>query len=436
MKFSLALTALILAVGVLPGLLVQKRAAEAREREGELRKRAEQAGVRLDTGGEDGRPRTTKRERGGDTRAAKDAAEEFLSFAREIGARDSSGPFDADMNHRGQQMLLRLSSLGPDELREVLGRLRDDQAISLETKRDLIGFTVLAMSHTQPEAAARFAADSADMLGDSVIGEQALLSSIQRWARDDPRAAAAWLANAAKSNPALDADEMKRSLVGGVAQNDPAQAFRMLGTLGFEDRSDGIEAIMDAAGDSPERRDAALAALRSHLAAMPDAAARGEVRDEAYAALARSMDIKDFDAASAWLDQAGLDGKELAAFATGLGYFDTESETGRWIDWLSSRLDIGDLDEPVAEMMGEWTQQDYLAAGRWLASAAEGPGKQAAVASYAEAVAEYEPQVAVQWALTLPETWRRDQVLRSIHENWPADDPQGAAALAEQYGIK
>ncbi|MCP5534477.1 MAG: hypothetical protein H7A49_16735 [Akkermansiaceae bacterium] len=436
MKFSLVLTALVLAAGLVPGLFYQKRVGEVRERQESLRRMAESRGIHLPADDGSGRSRVTKRVRSGNTKAARAAGGDFLRFAHDLEARGNSSRFDSAMNQRGQELLARLAALGPEELKSVLEDLRAEEGISLETKRNLIGFTVLTMSASQPEAAARFAADSADLLGDSVIGEQALLASVQRWAERDPQGAAAWLKTAAANRPELAEDDVKRSLVGGVAKQDPAEAFRMLGSMGFDDISDGVEAIMNAASDSPAGRDSVLAALRGHLATMTDAADREEVRAEGYAALARSMDVKDFETSSAWLDQAGLSGEELAAFATGLGYFDAEGETGRWIGWLASRLDIDDLEEPVQEMMGEWTQQDYLAAGNWLAAEAESPGKRAAVAAYAEAVAEYEPQVAVQWAMTLPDTWRRTEVLRSIHENWPEDDPQGAAAFAEQHGIK
>jgi hypothetical protein len=51
-------------------------------------------------------------------------------------------------------------------------------------------------------------------------------------------------------------------------------------------------------------------------------------------------------------------------------------------------------------------------------------------------VAEYEPQTAVQWALTLPAGEGRTDTLDSIYQNWPADDAAGAAVFAAKYGIK
>ena len=81
------------------------------------------------------------------------------------------------------------------------------------------------------------------------------------------------------------------------------------------------------------------------------------------------------------------------------------------------------------------THQDYLAAGKWLTAAPAGEAKNAAVSTYAETVAEYEPQTAVQWALTLPIGEARKSTLQSIYQNWPKKDAAAAATFAQQYGV-
>jgi hypothetical protein len=128
--------------------------------------------------------------------------------------------------------------------------------------------------------------------------------------------------------------------------------------------------------------------------------------------------------------------QEKEQFAGGLTYFTTKQDTGRWVEWMAGNLSANDLPDPVREIVGEWTQQDYVAAGKWLSTAADGPAKTAAVESYAEAVAEYEPQIAAQWAMTLPPGPGRDSTLRTVYQNWPASDPEGAAAFAREHGLE
>jgi ferric-dicitrate binding protein FerR (iron transport regulator) len=58
------------------------------------------------------------------------------------------------------------------------------------------------------------------------------------------------------------------------------------------------------------------------------------------------------------------------------------------------------------------------------------------VQAYATAVAEYEPKVAAQWAMTLPEGPAREATLQAVYQNWPASDPDGAAAFAREHGLQ
>jgi hypothetical protein len=136
------------------------------------------------------------------------------------------------------------------------------------------------------------------------------------------------------------------------------------------------------------------------------------------------------------MESMNLTKEELASLAGGLGYYGTAAETGQWITWIETNLTPEDADSPVRELMGEWTEQDYLAAGNWLATAPEGQAKQAAVVSYVEAVSTYEPQIAEQWALTLPVGEQRDEALGVIRENWPDSDPDGAKAFAARHGME
>jgi hypothetical protein len=54
-------------------------------------------------------------------------------------------------------------------------------------------------------------------------------------------------------------------------------------------------------------------------------------------------------------------------------------------------------------------------------------------------IASYEPEVAGQWAMTLPPGQDRDETLRDVYHIWPKEDPaaaEAAAAFAKLHGIK
>jgi hypothetical protein len=90
----------------------------------------------------------------------------------------------------------------------------------------------------------------------------------------------------------------------------------------------------------------------------------------------------------------------------------------------------------IRGLIRRWTTHDYQAAGKWLGITPEGPTKNTAIASYAETVASYEPETAAQWALTLPPGTDRERTLKTIHRNWPKDDPEGAAAFAKKLELE
>jgi hypothetical protein len=203
-----------------------------------------------------------------------------------------------------------------------------------------------------------------------------------------------------------------------------------------EDHPEAAAALFAESPNDPGRRDAVLAALRGYLATLPDESERNEIRGRAFGVFASAADTAGYDNLTKWLADSKLTPEEKTQFANGLTYFTSRENTGRWVEWMSGNLAAESLPDPVREIVGEWTRQDYAAAGKWLATTPDGPAKQAAVAAYAEAVAEYEPQVAVQWALTLPAGTQRDATFKSIYQNWPASDPEGAAGFARAHGLE
>jgi hypothetical protein len=114
-------------------------------------------------------------------------------------------------------------------------------------------------------------------------------------------------------------------------------------------------------------------------------------------------------------------------------------ETGQWIEWMGANFSVQASQKKVDEMFNHWTRNDYQAAGHWLTTAPDVPTKHTAIRAYANAISSYEPESAVQWAMTLPPDQDREVVLKKIYQNWPKkDDVSKAAAEAfkQQHEIK
>ncbi len=436
MKWSIVMTLAILAVGAIPAVIQRQRAATLGAEREELRKRA--AALGIDTsGGPSALKARVKRQREETERHAKSIGAELLSLAREVDAIEASGDDPDEATHdRAMRTLARLGELDAARIREVIAELRNAPGISDEARGNIISFSILMLADDHPEAAVGLYAECSDLLKKDLLGEHVVETALGQWAENDPSAALDWLRRNAAERPDLADEDARRSILSGIAINDPALAFRIIDQLGLEDPSDAIHTIMSVGSVDDESRTGLLNALRSHLDTVRDAVQREEFSASALELLARGSDGAGYDSLSAWIDKVKLSDDEKQQFATGLTWYATKGDTGRWVDWISSNLPESEMTEPVRELVGEWTQQDYVAAGQWLSAAPEGPARTVAVESYAAAVAEYEPEIATQWALTLPPGPSRDATLRAVYENWPASDPQGAARFARENGLE
>jgi len=437
MKKSIMVAIAILALGAVPGFFQQQRLSALREDHRKLAAAAVKLGLSLDSAGVPSDARLTKRQREDREKHALATGAELIALARELEAHEKGGGKPDDgFQKRAMETMVRLLGLDAAQLKRVIGQLRDDQGISGKTRGDLIAFSMMMLAEDHPEAAVALYAESSDLLDESMLGDHVISSALSRWAEISPNAALEWIRKNGDHSPEVAGDDAKRGVLAGIALNDPTLAFSVLDELKFEDAGGAIEAIVMSGNENPERRDAILAALRGHLAGIQSDSERDEIAGKALEAFARNSDNEGFDSLSGWLSEAGFTAEEKQHFAGGLSYFTTKGDTGRWIDWMSGNLPAESLGVPVRELVGEWTQEDYLAAGKWLSGSPDGPAKTAAVEAYAEAVAEYEPQVAAQWALTLPPGPGRDSTLRAIYQNWPAGDAEGAAAFAREHGLK
>ena len=435
MKFSLALTGLILAIGLATGWLQRQKTTVLQEQRADLVAEGRSLGIT------DGSPdvegaRMTKRQR--EERAAKAGplVGRFAAYARELEANEREGGDPGeDFERRGRELIAALKGLDAAQFKPFLDALNGDDGLSGETRRNLLAGIVLTIIEDRPALALEVMAASPEMLRENKMAELLISSALVKWAKEDPRAALDWMQKNAALYPNVADEDAKRSLLTGAAEKDPKLAFQLIGEIGFEDVSSAIGTLVET-GTTAEKRSAILEALRDHLATLPDAERRKELLAESLETLGRNLADESYDSVQGWISSAKLSRAESAQFAAGLSYFNTRQDTGRWVGWMAENLPKNDLADSVDNLVGQWTQQDYLAAGKWLTTAPEGPAKQAAVSSYAGTVAEYEPQTAVRWALTMPPGEARQDTFQAIYRNWPRNDADAADAFAREHGVR
>jgi len=440
MKISLAVTLLILALGAVIGWHDSQQLAALRTRRGHLIAAAAEPGVDLTDQAAPGR--STKHPRVDRAASARQLAAGFIAFGKEREAFEKTAgePRDAamqkEMNRRMTDFRERMMSMDPAQLTALIEEVRADKDLTAETRRRLVAVAVLALANDHPQAVLALLTGSPGFAKDDLSGGWVMSSSLARWAKDDPLAALAWVRDNAEKHPDIVSDNAKRGMLSGVAVQDPKLAFRLIGELGLRDSNDTLQNIVGAAQTRDEKL-ATLAALREHLATVTDEKTRDEAAAGSLTVLANGFVQEGFAAASQWLATAKLAPAELAGVAGGLNYDPANSgETGQWIEWLGTAIVPDKSADRIQYLVASWTRDDYQAAGQWLAATADGPAKNTAIRSYAATIARYEPETAAQWALTLPAGEARDSTLKTIHRNWPDNDPVGAAAFAKTHGIK
>lgn len=446
MKLSLAVSILILAIAAGLGWHGHQQLSTVRATHEKLSAEAARLGI-SDSGNAAAPAVATKHAIREDKQAeAKKVAADFIAFAREMEAIEERGEKpDAETMKRVMSFLDRIFSLDASQMKTLIAEFRDARDLKDQTRQGFVMFAVMSLSNDHPQAAIALFTESGDLLGDNaMMGKHIIGGALANWAKDDPMGALEWVRKNGKKHPDLINEDTKASLLAGVAAKDPKLAFTLIsdiyGADADSDRQSAISRIVSAAR-TPEDRTLVLAALRDYAAGLKDDAARGNtlkqgIRELAFGGYRQS----GFESTTAWLENAGLTPDELATATESMPHAVKLDDTGRWIEWLGdSGLPEKTAKDRAYQLASGWTQQDYQAAGKWLAAAPDSPEKQSAVRAYAEKVFPYEPDIAIQWALTLPPGKDRTETFRQIHKSMPKDnDDQKATAeaFAKEHGVK
>ena len=452
MKLSIAATLVILTIAATLGWRSRQELSEVRRTHENLVAEAAALGISGDPAAMKRRPLATKRGIREDKMAqAKQVAAEFIAFAREMENVEERGSQpDPETMKRMVDFMDRMLALDGDQLKTVIEAVRSEPGLKDDTRHGLIMFSIMSLANDHPRAAVALFTESSDLLGEqgAMMAEHLIGGALSNWAKDDPMGALEWIRKNGATHPDLVNDDTKAGLLSGVASKDPALALQLIGELyGTEgnDSDSGPETAIiriASAARTPEERLATLAALRAHAGERAAGEARDNIIAEGLHALTFGTGYRNagFETTTAWLDSAKLTPGELAAATRNIEHSVQLADSGRWIEWLSqSGLPAKDVNERIHDLTTRWTRDDYRAAGNWLATSPDSPQKQAAIRAYAETVFPYDPDVAVQWANTLPAGETRDRTFKEIHQSMPKEtdaEKAAAEAFAAEHGIR
>jgi hypothetical protein len=436
MKFPVTLTLVILAAASFWGMRERRILLTLREEHRKVVHEAASLGVSTDLSTPFTPTKGNMRQREDSTRKVRDFAASLVSFAKEMKEREKSGKEpDAAMQKRLMEMLEGILSLNGSELKILIAEIRGRSDLDDEMRKEMIGFSIMMLAQQHPQAALALYTESSDMMEGLPMGRHIVSSALGQWAKDQPLEAIEWIKSHSGKHKDLVTDEVKHSALAGAARTDFGLAFQLAGEIHVPLTDGSLLHTMADSATTAEKRTEFLAALRKQAALLNDKEAADLLLKSGANALFSQAAKDGYDKTVAWIDSAKLGPDERAEFVDGLNYHHTRSETGKWLDWISSEAFLNDkAEETTRELVRDWTRNDYKAAGEWLAKSPAGPMKNEAVISYAQIVAPYDTDVAVKWADTLAPD-QRAKAIHGIHSSLRQKDEAAAAEFAKRHGL-
>lgn len=439
MKASFATAALILAAAACFGWRDRQQLISTRTRNAELLSEAAALGIAPDPK----KPHEKVLVNHQRENRPKLTSAEYIAFMKEMIAKEKqTGPgkgTDQESTNRVMEFMDRVAELDANEFKRFIADLRSSSELDDESRNGALFMAFMALSDHHPQTVLSLLAESENLVPQAFARKHLANAALSSWAKSDPVAGVKWVKENGEKCPDLVDDELKSRLLDGAAKQDPKFAFQLIDDLKFKEADHALLTIVKAT-NTPAERTATLNALREYASTFEDSKIQTRTIDRSLPLFADDVTEDGFQNAVQWFDTTKLSAVELESFSRGISYDSiAPGETGQWVEWMGKTLPPDQVFKQISNLVDDWTEKDYQAAGTWLTQASEGPGKQAAVRSYAQAVAPYEPEIAEQWAMTLPPGKDRDATLQQIYREWPKKDPAAKAAaeaFADQHGIK
>ncbi len=415
MRNSILISLLILAVAGLFTWRLQEKISTVRASKAALVSKALAAGIPL---GKNDSARSTRPPRVDKDAEAKALAADFIAFIKEMKLTEyDGGDTDHEMQDRLGRLTARILSLNAKQLETFIVETDacEESKESFFTVQVSLALSDLAQN--EPEATLTILTRH-PRYGESEMGGWAVSTAVCKIAERDPAAALDWMRVSAREHPGLIARGVKGSFVCVVAAKDLRTAFKYFDEFRPEDPATTLNHLAQGA-TTPEKRSEFVALLRERTETMPEGDVREESVRSAWFGLVNGLSREGFTDASRWLRENSVTAGEIGPLMPFMVFKARTSEKGDWIQWMGENLTVKDRSREIVAAMSQWTQNDYRAAGEWLAESPDGPAKESSVSAYATTVARSDPATATRWALTLPEGDRRTATMKGIYKNWP-----------------
>ncbi len=247
------------------------------------------------------------------------------------------------------------------------------------------------------------------------------------WVSADPEAARAWFdALPEKSDKPPRRDQMKESMVNGLAIADPTKAVEFVTTL-------------KAAGDPKAKQLMGLVTEKVLQTAGPAAAAvwatslpESDLRGSALYDVARAQVRADPAKAAAWAAPLAGDkngGSIVQGISTEWGNRNGAAAV-KWLDSLGGNQSVS-----YGPAVAGWAKADPLAASQYLSAMPPSANRDYAIGGLVSSHRWEDPAATIAWANEIRDNKRREDALTQAAEAYAKKDPEGAAAWLPSSGL-
>lgn len=449
MNFSVLTTIVIVAITALLAAFQNTRLTTLEETQTTLVKRATALGIPIDDirAGKTGKgsaPSGRKATDGGqesDHRAiAKKFATELFAFAKKMKAwEDNEEEPPVEAQREAMAFFQRFLDLDPGVMTHLLDEIRATNEFDEETKGEIMMMSLMALSQTSPETALHLYINSKDLI-DEEMADQVVAFSLATWSQNSPDAALKWLEDHRADLPEEVSSRAYQSAVLATFKSDPHRAIELALQL-TTDQLGSMSGQLSRMSSDPQNQLEILRALNQHTSPLSEInhetpTKEDLLRQQMLTSFGYTLVTQSFDEASETLLAANLSPFESQLVTQSIaGHYQEVNDPDKWLPWLYENSPEESRSATIDSFVSKWTRQDFRATAAWIGEQPQGPLRRQATHSFAQTVAPHEPASAAEWALTLPASEERTDLLHQIHRSWAGKDEAAAAAFAAEHGL-
>lgn len=339
-------------------------------------------------------------------------------ISRRIRTRTSSQMSEADCDRvlslleafvfkkegRNYHELNKLLGANVSQSMAILERIRSSSSMNSLHKHQAVSRCLRRFSEADPEETMEFVFAANELIfGDSPLDVSYSLPMFT-WLKRSPELVLKWVDERESQLPQKVVSECWRAIVPAIAPSDPKLAMEL-----FKKLEPGTDNQLSAASCAAYQLETTEQFREFYQAWSSDEQLSDKTHRAWVSSFARTLlrrPLVDRFALVESLDFQELESRELAKALLKQQQSDSPKE---WLGWLAEKM--GYTEPYLSKYLDNWAMNDFKAYGNWLNSEPEGELRELGIERYVNALAPHEPQAAEDWAKSLKNAEKRNELL-------------------------